>query len=69
VHAHAPPGAPRLEIAAIFRAYGGSFREKHHLSPAQDRVLSDLERCRTAALGGHLYKCQQCSAEVPPYNS
>ncbi len=69
MHAHAPPGAPRLEIAAILRAHGGSFREKHHLSPAEDRVLGDLERCRTAALGGHLYKCRQCSAEVPLYNS
>ena len=69
MHAHAPPGAPRLEIAAIFRAHGGSFRQKHRLSPEQDRVLRDLERCRTAALGGHLYRCQQCSAEVPLYNS
>jgi Putative transposase/Transposase zinc-binding domain len=69
VHAHAPPGAPRLEIAAIFRAYGGSFRENHRLSPAEQRVLGDLERCRTAALGGHLYRCTQCAAEVPLYNS
>ena len=69
MHTHAPPGAPRLEIAAILRAHGASFRQKHHLSPEQDRVLGDLERCRTAALGGHLYRCQQCSAEVPLYNS
>ena len=69
MHAHAPPGAPRLEIASIFRAHGGSFRQKHPLSPEHDRVLGDLERCRTAALGGHLYRCQQCSAEVPLYNS
>jgi DNA-directed RNA polymerase subunit RPC12/RpoP len=69
VHAHAPPGAPRLEIATIIRAHGGSFREKHRLPSEHDRVLGDLERCRTAALGGHLYRCQQCSAEVPLYNS
>ena len=69
MHAHAPPSAPRLEIATIFRAHGGSFRQKHRLSPEQDHVLRDLERCRTAALGGHLYRCQQCSAEVPLYNS
>jgi hypothetical protein len=69
VHAHAPPGAPRLEIAAILRAHGGSFRQKHSLSAEHDRVLGDLEGCRTAALGGHLYRCQQCSAEVPLYNS
>jgi DNA-directed RNA polymerase subunit RPC12/RpoP len=69
VHAHAPPGAPRLEIASIFRAHGRSFREKHRLCNEQKRVLGDLERCRTAALGGHLYRCKQCSAEVPLYNS
>ncbi len=69
MHAHPPPGAPRLEIAAIFRAHGGSFRQRHRLSPEQERVLGDLERCRTAALGGHLYRCSQCSAEVPLYNS
>ena len=33
MHAHAPPGAPRLEIATIFRTRGGSFRQKHRLSP------------------------------------
>jgi Putative transposase/Transposase zinc-binding domain len=69
VHAHAPPGAPRLEIASIFRTHGPSFRKTHHLSPEQDRALADLQRCRTAALGGHLYRCEQCSAEVPLYNS
>ena len=69
MHAHPSPGAPRLEIAAIFRAHGRSFRQKHRLSPEQQRVLGDLQRCRTAALGGHLYRCQQCSAEVPLYNS
>lgn len=69
VHAHLAPGASRLEIAAIFRAHGQSFRQQHRLSPEHDRVLGDLERCRTAALGGHLYRCTQCAAEVPLYNS
>lgn len=69
MQAHAPSGAPRVELAAIFRAHGASFREQHHLSPEQERVLGDLARCRTAALGGHLYRCQQCAAAVPLYNS
>ncbi len=69
MHAHSPVGAPRLEIASIFRAHAESFRETHPLSPHQQRVLGDLERCRTSALGGPLYQCQQCGSETPLYNS
>jgi hypothetical protein len=39
------------------------------MTPAQDAVLSTLGRCRTAALGGHLYCCDHCGAEHPAYNS
>lgn len=39
------------------------------MTPAQDAVLSTLGRCRTAALGGHLYRCDHCGAEHPAYNS
>jgi DNA-directed RNA polymerase subunit RPC12/RpoP len=69
VHPHSQPAAAPLEIASIFRTHAQSFRQQHSLSPQQERVLDDLERCRTLALGGHLYKCEQCSAEVPLYNS
>lgn len=68
MHPHSPP-APPLQIASIFRTHAQSFRNHHHLSPQQERVLDDVERCRTLALGGHLYKCEQCSSEVPLYNS
>jgi hypothetical protein len=41
----------------------------HPLSPEQARLLHDLEVCRTAALGGHLYVCPGCGHELPVYNS
>ena len=69
MHAHSPSGAPRLEIASIFRAHAQGFRRTHPLSAAAHRVLRDLERCRTSALGAHLYRCQQCGSRVPLYNS
>ena len=70
MHAHGlAPAAPPFEITAILRTHGPAFRTRHPLSPQQDRVLRDLERCRTAALGGHLYKCEQCAAETVLYNS
>ena len=60
---------PRFQIADVFRAHAERYRTNHSLSPEQRRVLSDLERCRTSALGGHLYHCVHCSSEVPLYNS
>ena len=46
---------PKLEVADVFRRYGKAYREQHavSLSPAQRRVLSAIELCRTAALGTH----------------
>lgn len=38
------------------------------VTPAQRAVLATLGRCHTAALGGHLYRCDTCGAEVPAYN-
>src|SRR5262249_5550447 len=56
---------PALEGADIVRAYGGEFRHAHaaSLSPGQKRVLRAIETCRTAALGGHLERCDQCGHE------
>ncbi len=70
MHGHGTAAAPpRFEINAILRTHGPRFRNLHQLSPQQERVLHDLERCRTAALGGHLYQCDQCAAETVLYNS
>jgi hypothetical protein len=69
VRARSQPGAPAFEIADVFRAHGQSFRQTHTLSPEQRRAMRDIERCRTPALGGHLYRCATCAAEVVLYNS
>ena len=69
MHAHPISGAPPFDINSIFRTHGPQFRRQHPLSREQHRTLGDLERCRTPVLGGHLYRCQHCAAEVSLYNS
>ena len=62
---------PKLEVADIFRRYGEAYRQKHgaSLSMAQRHVMTAIEVCRTAALGGHLERCDSCSFERPAYDS
>ncbi len=62
---------PKLEVADIFRRYGETYRQKHgaSLSTAQRRVMTAIEVCRTAALGGHLERCDSCPHERPCYDS
>lgn len=62
---------PALEVADIVRAHGDEFRQAHaaSLSTEQKRVLRSIELCRTAALGGHLERCDQCGHERNAYNS
>lgn len=61
----------KLEVADIFRRYGETYREHHSasLSTAQRRVMSAIELCRTAALGSHLEKCDECQHERTCYDS
>jgi hypothetical protein len=61
----------RLEVADIFRAYGPAWRcaQAGHLSLGQLKVMSAIERCRTAALGGHVVRCEECSHTQISYNS
>jgi hypothetical protein len=58
-----------LELADIVRAHGEAYRRSHALTPDQAAVLRDVERCRTAALGGHLDVCDRCGYATPSYNS
>jgi hypothetical protein len=53
---------PPLEVADIIRAAGGDFVEKQRswLTGLHLKVLSAIERCRTAALGGHRDRCSRC---------
>src|SRR5437016_3224189 len=62
---------PKLEVADIFRRYGEAYRQQHgvSLSTAQRRVMTAIEVCRTAALGGHLEHCDSCAYERPCYDS
>jgi Putative transposase/Transposase zinc-binding domain len=62
---------PKWEVADIFRRYGEAYRQKHDgsLSTAQRRVMAAIEVCRTAALGGHLERCDSCAYERPAYDS
>ena len=58
-----------VELADVFRAYGKSYRHNHPLPVSHLKVIEAVERCRTAALGGHLEQCDRCGFERPAYNS
>src|SRR6266850_3224811 len=62
---------PKLEVADVFRRYGEAYRQKFGawLSTAQRRVMTAIERCRTAALGGHVERCDRCGHLRNSYNS
>jgi Putative transposase/Transposase zinc-binding domain len=62
---------PKLEVADVFHRYGEAYRERHgaSMSTAQRRVMTAIELCRTAALGGHLERCDECGHERNCFNS
>jgi hypothetical protein len=61
---------PALEVAQIFRRHGPEYRKNHGLSPEQHKAMRDIERCRTARLGGHVDSCSQgCGYLAISYNS
>ena len=62
---------PKLEVADIFRGHGAAWRSANagHVSLDQLKVMSAIERCRTAALGGHVERCEKCDHTVIAYNS
>jgi hypothetical protein len=62
---------PALEVADIFRDHGAAWRRANagHVSLGQIKVMSAIERCRTAALGGHVARCEDCAHTVIAYNS
>jgi len=59
----------RIEVADIFRTHGEVYRQTHHLSGAQRRVMRDIEACRTALLGGHMTRCNHCGVQEVRYHS
>jgi len=62
---------PALEVADIFRGHGPAWRQANagHVSLEQLKVMSAIESCRTAALGGHVLRCEDCSHTLIAYNS
>jgi hypothetical protein len=62
---------PRFEVADVFCCYGADYRQKHgaSMSVAQRRVMTAIEVCRTAVLGGHLEQCDHCGHQRNAYNS
>lgn len=62
---------PKLEVADIFRRHGAAWRaaNKAHLSLGQRRVMTAIEVCRTADLGGHVERCEDCAHTRIAYNS
>ena len=62
---------PALEVADIFRDHGAAWRQANtgHVSLDQLKVMSAIERCRTAVLGGHVARCEDCAHTLIAYNS
>ncbi|MGY2812046.1 transposase-like protein [Bradyrhizobium sp. USDA 4506] len=62
---------PVLEVADIFRRHGAAFRaaQSSRLSSDQRRVMAAIEACRTATLGGHVERCDDCGLVRVAYNS
>ena len=62
---------PKLAVADVFRRYGAAYRQAHDasLSLAQRRVMTAIEVCRTAVLGGHVERCDACGHQRIFYNS
>jgi hypothetical protein len=64
-------GQHALEVADIFRTHGPAWREaqRGHLSLGQHKVMAAIEQCRSAALGGHVLRCEGCQQVEIAYNS
>ena len=62
---------PKLEVADILRDHGAAWRSANagHVSLDQLKVMTAIERCRTAALGGHVERCENCAHTIIAYNS
>jgi Transposase zinc-binding domain len=62
---------PALEVADVFRRHGETFLRDHgaRLGRVERRVMSAIQACRTAALGGHVEQCDDCGLVRRAYNS
>ncbi len=60
---------PHLRVADVFRSGWKAYAAAHRVATRLAQVVRHILTCRTAALGGHLHRCDDCGAEVPLYNS
>ena len=60
-----------IEVADVFRRFAADYLAAHgaSLPPSHRRAIADILACRTAALGGQVWRCDACSAEVFSYHS
>lgn len=60
-----------IEIADVFRRFAGGYRDSHGdaMLPSHQRAITDILRCQTAQLGGHVYRCGECGHEIFSYHS
>ena len=59
----------KIEVADIFREHIQDYLKIYNMPPDHYEVVSDIIGCRTEWMGGHLQKCDNCSTEIPLYNS
>ena len=68
-HNATPVSGPALEVADVFRRHGDAYRAAHPLDRSAARVMGAVAACRTAALGGHVERCDACAHTRIAYNS
>ena len=60
---------PEVELGDVVRLHGEAYLRNHRVSSGHRKVLRDVSRCRTAALGGHVDACDECGTLRISYNS
>lgn len=60
---------PHLRVADVLRSHWPEHVRRHPVEPQVRKVMGHLRDCRSAALGGHLHRCDHCGSEIPLYNS
>jgi hypothetical protein len=58
-----------LELSDVFNRYGGEYLKERKLPWEIIKAINAIRNCRTEALGGRIYSCEECGTEVELYNS
>ncbi|MGH6690819.1 MAG: IS91 family transposase [Gammaproteobacteria bacterium] len=68
-HPHHADAAGKVELAQVFARHGSAYLASHRLATVQYRAMRAIEACRTAALGGHIERCEACGGLRYSYHS